>query len=133
MIKVGCIKNSLLKNKSVFFIIFLALILGVIYFVFDPSKGLFFPSCPFKSLTGFDCPGCGSQRAIHEILHLNFKKAFEYNALLVLAIPYILLFFIFNMEWVKIRFPKTEKFLFGRNSLLMILAIVILFFIFRNF
>ncbi|MBN8622456.1 MAG: DUF2752 domain-containing protein [Flavobacteriales bacterium] len=94
---------------------------------------MFFPSCPFKSLTGFDCPGCGSQRAIHEILHLNFKKAFKYNALLVLAIPYILLFFIFNMEWVKIRFPKTEKFLFGRNSLLMILAIVILFFIFRNF
>jgi len=133
VIKVGCIKNSLLKNKSVFFIIFLALIFGAIYFVFDPSEGMFFPSCPFKSLTGFDCPGCGSQRAIHEILHLNFKKAFKYNALLVLAIPYILLFFIFNMEWVKIRFPKTEKFLFGRNSLLMILAIVILFFIFRNF
>ena len=116
MIKVGCIKNSLLKNKSVFFIIFLALILGVIYFVFDPLKSSFFPSCPFKSVTGLDCPGCGSQRAIHELLHLNFKKAFEYNALLVLSVPYLLLLIVFNFESVKQRFPKLERILFGWKS-----------------
>ena len=133
MIKVGCIKNSLLKNKSVFFIIFLALILGVIYSVFDPLKSSYFPSCPFKSVTGLDCPGCGSQRAFHELLHLNFRKAFEYNALLVLSIPYLLLLMVFNFESVKQRFPKLERILFGWKSVWIITIIVILFFIFRNF
>jgi len=122
-----------LKNKSVFFIIFLALIFGAIYFVFDPSEGMFFPSCPFKSFTGLDCPGCGSQRAIHELMHLNFKKAFEYNALLVLSVPYLLLLIVFNFESVKQRFPKLERILFGWKSVWIITIIVILFFIFRNF
>ncbi|HMU06792.1 MAG TPA: DUF2752 domain-containing protein [Kaistella sp.] len=96
-------------------------------------KSSFFPSCPFKSVTGLDCPGCGSQRAIHELLHLNFKKAFEYNALLVLSIPYLLLLMVFNFESVKQRFPKLERILFGWKSVWIITIIVILFFIFRNF
>ena len=124
---------SIFKNKPRFFIILLIIILGAVYSVFDPLKSSFFPSCPFKSLTGFDCPGCGSQRAIHEILHLNFKKAFEYNALLVLSIPYLLLLMVFNFESVKQRFPKLERILFGWKSVWIITIIVILFFIFRNF
>ena len=132
MIKVGCIKNSLLKNKSVFFIIFLALIFGAIYFVFDPSEGMFFPSCPFKSLTGFDCPGCGSQRAIHEILHLNFKKAFEYNALLVSLIPYLILAITLSTKQLRNYFSKTRKFFFNPQAILILLGIALAFGIFRN-
>lgn len=124
---------SIFKNKPRFFIILLIIILGAVYSVFDPLKSSFFPSCPFKSVTGLDCPGCGSQRAIHELLHLNFKKAFEYNALLVLSIPYLLLLMIFNFESVKQRFPKLERILFGWKSVWIITIIVILFFIFRNF
>ena len=124
---------SIFKNKPRFFIILLIIILGAVYFVFDPLKSSFFPSCPFKSFTGLDCPGCGSQRAIHELMHLNFKKAFEYNALLVLSIPYLLLLMVFNFESVKQRFPKLERILFGWKSVWIISIIVILFFIFRNF
>ena len=124
---------SIFKNKPRFFIILLIIILGAVYSVFDPLKSSFFPSCPFKSFTGLNCPGCGSQRAIHELLHLNFKKAFEYNALLVLSIPYLLLLMVFNFESVKQRFPKLERILFGWKSVWIITIIVILFFIFRNF
>ena len=124
---------SIIKNKPRFFIILLIIILGAVYFVFDPLKSSFFPSCPFKSFTGLDCPGCGSQRAIHELMHLNFKKAFEYNALLVLSVPYLLLLIVFNFESVKQRFPKLERILFGWKSVWIITIIVILFFIFRNF
>ena len=124
---------SIFKNKPRFFIILLIIILGAVYFVFDPLKSSFFPSCPFKSFTGLDCPGCGSQRAIHELMHLNFKKAFEYNALLVLSIPYLLLLMVFNFESVKQRLPKLERILFGWKSVWIITIIVILFFIFRNF
>ena len=124
---------SIFKNKPRFFIILLIIILGAVYFVFDPLNSSFFPSCPFKSFTGLDCPGCGSQRAIHELMHLNFKKAFEYNALLVLSVPYLLLLIVFNFESVKQRFPKLERILFGWKSVWIITIIVVLFFIFRNF
>jgi hypothetical protein len=39
------------------------------------------PSCPYKSLTGSDCPGCGTGRALAELSHLNISKAFDQNAL----------------------------------------------------
>ena len=132
-IKINHKDLSIFKNKPRLFIILLIIILGAVYSVFDPLKSSFFPSCPFKSVTGLDCPGCGSQRAIHELLHSNFKKAFEYNALLVLSIPYLLLLMVFNFESVKQRFPKLERILFGWKSVWIITIIVILFFIFRNF
>ena len=132
-IKINHKDLSIFKNKPRLFIILLIIILGAVYSVFDPLKSSFFPSCPFKSVTGLDCPGCGSQRAIHELLHLNFKKAFEYNALLVLSIPYLLLLMVFNFKSVKQRFPKLERILLGWKSVWIILIIVIVFFIFRNF
>ena len=39
------------------------------------------PSCPIKALTGKDCPGCGTGRALAELSHLNISKAFDQNAL----------------------------------------------------
>ena len=33
----------------------------------DPAGG---PTiCPFKAMTGLDCPGCGATRAIHQLLN----------------------------------------------------------------
>lgn len=65
------------------------LLVAVLYFVFDPAQQAFFPQCPFRLLTGWECPGCGSQRALHALLHLKLGQAFHYNALLVLSIPFI--------------------------------------------
>lgn len=42
-------------------------------------------------LTGWDCPGCGSQRAIHALLHGDLAGAFGANALLVVLAPFIVL------------------------------------------
>ena len=123
-----------IKNNRTYYILAipLILILGFVYFLYSPEKYGLFPQCPLKYFTGYSCPGCGSQRAIHEILHLNFKKAFEYNALLMISIPYILVGFAFNFDEVKLKFPKTRTFLFGQKAIFVILAIVIGFFIFRN-
>ena len=54
---------------------------------FDPSDSPFYPVCQFHALTGLDCPGCGSLRALHELLHGNLAGAFRFNALLVLSLP----------------------------------------------
>lgn len=64
-----------------------------IYFCFDPTTTPF-PRCIFFSLTGWKCPGCGSQRAIHSLLHLDFAAAWQYNAFFLLTIPYLLMLFV---------------------------------------
>lgn len=38
-------------------------------------------------LTGYLCPGCGSQRAIHALLHCDVAAAFCVNPYLVLMLP----------------------------------------------
>ena len=75
---------------------YLALILigfgGVffIYYTFDPaSENSYFLPCPFKLVSGYNCPGCGSQRAIHELLNGHVGHAFRLNPLMVLSLPLI--------------------------------------------
>ena len=70
-----------------------AAIAVVIYFSFDPATTPF-PRCIFLSLTGLKCPGCGSQRAIHSLLHLDLAAAWRYNAFFLISIPYLALLFI---------------------------------------
>lgn len=63
-------------------------LLGV-YFYLDPAQH-FFPKCPFLWLSGWKCPGCGSQRAVHHLLHGEITEALRLNFLLVLSLPYVL-------------------------------------------
>lgn len=55
-------------------------------FVMDPSEPGHFPPCPFLTLTGLDCPFCGSLRATHELMHGNVGTAMDYNLVTVLFI-----------------------------------------------
>ena len=64
-------------------------IVGVLY-LFNPAQHNFYPICVFHELTGLLCPGCGSLRAIHQLLHGHFAAAFGFNPLLVLALPFLL-------------------------------------------
>lgn len=63
------------------------LLLGalVAYFLVDPEDNALFPACPFHWATGLLCPGCGSQRALHHLLHLRFDQAFVHNPALLAA------------------------------------------------
>jgi hypothetical protein len=63
---------------------------GAVLLLFvDPNKpGNLLPKCPFKWLTGLDCPGCGATRMVHALLHGDVVSAFHYNAvLLTLGVP----------------------------------------------
>lgn len=92
-----------------------------IYSRFNPESYTLFPKCIFLQLTGLKCPGCGSQRVIHNLLNLNLRKAFEANAFLVLCIPYIIALIV--SVPLKFRFPKLYNTL---NSVPVIIAIAIL-------
>ena len=56
--------------------------------VVDPSHGP--PICPFKAVTGYDCPGCGGTRAAHQLFTGHLGAALSFNVLAVLAMPFIL-------------------------------------------
>ena len=71
--------------------VILLLCAAVVLYTYNPESTTFFPRCPFLVLTGLKCPGCGSQRAIHALLHADLPAAFHYNALLVLSLPIIFL------------------------------------------
>lgn len=75
--------------RKVAIISIIALIGGLIIYKFNPSLYWFMPKCPFKLITGFNCPGCGIQRAIYEMLHGNFIEAIKYNYYLLYSGPYL--------------------------------------------
>ena len=104
---------------------------GYIYFTYDPSvQG--FPSCPSKKYLGIACPGCGSQRAAHHLLHGEFRQAFLFNPMLLVAIPYMILASLFEIRSIRTKYPKFRKWMFGRNAILVVLVIVIVYWITRN-
>jgi hypothetical protein len=53
----------------------------------DPRTARFAPVCPFHWATGLWCPGCGTGRALHALVHGDLARAIRLNALSVAAIP----------------------------------------------
>ena len=37
------------------------------------------PRCILRAVSGYDCPGCGSQRAFHAMLNGNIAEAWNHN------------------------------------------------------
>ncbi len=104
-----------------------------IYSYFNPYEVDFFPRCPFHWLTGYKCPGCGSQRAIHYIFNFDILNAAKENLLLVVSIPYLILGAYFDT--IKIKTAKQlriRKFLYGQKAILIVLVLIIGFWILRN-
>jgi hypothetical protein len=105
--------------------------LAVLFFILDPSKSPIFPRCIFNSLTGLYCPGCGSQRAIHSLLHLDFAGVVHYN---FLFFPAILLTIYHYLRPLLNRIFKWKlpNIFYYKNTPWIILGVVVVFWIARN-
>ena len=66
-----------------------ALAAGLAYIgLADPHRpGSLFPPCPFKLLTGWNCPACGGLRMIHDLLHGDLAAAVVDNVVLLVGLP----------------------------------------------
>lgn len=61
----------------------------------DPhSPSFVFPPCPFKALTGWNCPACGGLRMTHDVLHGDLAAAFVDNAFVLIGLPLLLAFVV---------------------------------------
>src|SRR4026208_1266100 len=119
-------------RRSTVIAIWSLLLAGAAYlFVFEPGKSGFFPPCIFRLLTGFTCPGCGSTRAMHQVVHGHFIAAFELNPLLLLAIPF-LLFALVRYSVIVMRGGVPRQNTLPPSYIYALFVVVLSFWIFRN-
>ncbi|MCI0744774.1 MAG: DUF2752 domain-containing protein [Verrucomicrobia subdivision 3 bacterium] len=64
-----------------------AIAVALVLYFFAPSEFGFYPRCMLYSWTGLACPGCGSLRALHSLLHGEVATAFRLNPLLLILMP----------------------------------------------
>lgn len=57
----------------------------IVLWRFEPSGQAFYPRCWLYQTTGLKCPGCGSTRALHALLHGEVRTALQLNPLAVLG------------------------------------------------
>jgi len=89
-------------NARRHYLIYAAVVAGVclavfLLYFFPPAETRFYPRCIFYAVTGLECPGCGSLRAAHSILHGDFAAAFRFNPLLFVLLP------LAGLTWVVYR------------------------------
>ena len=125
----GALMSSPLRVKALIGLPLIAVILAF-YFFFNPESTWWMPKCPTYVLTGLQCPGCGSQRAIFALLHGHFAEAFHYNAFMVVMAP--LLIFIGIVELNRRRWRRLSAVVFHPAVLIIIMGAVIFWTIWRN-
>lgn len=108
-----------------------ALAVIVLYATYNPAHSYLAPKCPVFLLTGWECPSCGIQRALHSILTGEWGLALRYNPFLCLSIPYALI--AMWGAWGKgYAADKCSRFAFHRYTLWTYIALFFGWWIFRN-
>jgi hypothetical protein len=124
--------TEFIYRRSTVIGIWLLLIAGAVYmFVFEPGRSGYFPLCPFRLFTGLQCPGCGTSRALHELMHGDFVAAFMLNPLLLLALPFALYAFVrYSTMTLRGRAPRPNA--LPAPYIYAIFFVILGFWIFRN-
>lgn len=100
-------------------------------FRFDPLAAGFYPRCPVLLTTGFYCPGCGTARALHALLHGDVGGALGFHPLLVPALPVLAAFALSLLSRLALGRPLPLPRLSARAAW-GVLAMIALFTVLRN-
>jgi hypothetical protein len=104
---------------------------GAYFYVFNPAGSGIYPICPFHAITGLHCPGCGTARAMHQLLHGNLGAAMRLNAFAVLLLPSVTYWMVsLALQFVG-RKPLPSVFI-PAFWIWMLLAAILLFCVLRN-
>ncbi len=74
------------RRKKVIKIALVILLIGATYTVAVLIIGKGIP-CPFHTVTGLKCPGCGVSRMFLSLFRLDFASAFRHNAAVLCLLP----------------------------------------------
>lgn len=123
-------KNQRNKIKYAMWVISGVLLVGL-YYTINPALVQFFPKCPLYATTGVYCPGCGSQRATHYLLHLDFVNVIKQNVLFVLGL--LLLGYAICVTIINYFFKKNYyNYLLHPKTPVVLLLVVLIFWVLRN-
>jgi hypothetical protein len=79
--------------------------------VADPhSRQALFPPCPFKMLTGWNCPACGGLRMAHDLIHGDLATAVIDNIYLLVGLPALIAWILYRRNTGR---PVATKSLFA--------------------
>lgn len=97
----------------------------------DPADGGVFVPCPFRTVTGWWCPGCGLTRATHHLLRGQLAEALRCNVFVVFVLAAIAL------SWVSWLLATSGRSLLGGRSLprwavAAMIAVAVSFAVVRN-
>ncbi|MGB8211217.1 MAG: DUF2752 domain-containing protein [Mycobacterium sp.] len=104
-----------------------ALLVGALGYVglVDPHKpDSVFPICPFRLLTGWNCPACGGLRMVHDVLHGDLAAAISDNAFLLVGIPVL-------AGWILLR-RRSGKSLFSAPAVATLMIATLAWTVVRN-
>ncbi len=103
----------------------------VVYYFLNPLTSGLAPKCLIKTLTGIDCPGCGSQRMFHALALGDFAGAWNANPFLICFIP-ILGWWV----WIDLdtsTYPRAAHIINSHAFIFSVLIIIIIWTVIRNF
>ncbi|MBK9981229.1 MAG: DUF2752 domain-containing protein [Saprospiraceae bacterium] len=98
--------------------------------MYNPEQ-YFFPLCPFRFLTGWLCPGCGSQRAMHQILHGHIAASMRLNLLFIPGILYVGVGYLSPVLFPK-SWPEMRGRYYGLKAAYVSLMVIVIFWVGRN-
>ena len=105
---------------------------GVVLYLYSPES-LRIPRCPFLQLTGWQCPGCGSLRGIHALLHGNLGRVLQLNVMLIPALLYLALLVMLELTRPhSVRAERLYRRFSGRTASWIIFVLIVVWGIGRN-
>jgi len=124
--------TSRARNLAIATMVWFTIVIGsLVLLFFNPTTTGFFPVCPFRALTGLQCPGCGSTRACYQLMHLHPIAAFKLNPLMMLTLPFIL-YGLAGFTKSAVTGKPQRRIFIPSIYLWAWLAVVIFFWVFRN-
>ncbi|MBC8031970.1 MAG: DUF2752 domain-containing protein [Pyrinomonadaceae bacterium] len=124
--------DGIVNRRLTVLFMWLTLAAGATYlFIFEPGRSGFFPICLFREMTGFACPGCGSTRGMHALLHGDVLTAFKFNPFMMLALPFLIYVLVRHTNAVMRDQPINRNRLDAKYIWMMFVAILG-FWILRN-
>lgn len=97
----------------------------------SPERPGHYPVCPLYWATGLYCPGCGTLRAAHALLHGDLTTALHRNVLVVLAAPVVVLLWL---DWVvrAARGRPARRLALSTPATVVVVALLVLYGVARN-